>query len=771
MADPLPPSTIPTRRTPITRTPSTTMTRSMARLANAAKLNIQPMTEDQKTVFGGLRRKRAPLLETLKCTKASGPSMVIEGDAKGANGSEMIERPQKMARTEPAPAPSSLRSQKSVSSPSPMKTNKTPPTRTPNKKTLLKSEHLSSASKKKKAPSSALAGMKTQVDVGPDWSPGSESSEDTLILKPTPQRERVARLGLPENESTEDDHIDGNEGSAVLGGLEKLPDQTPMLATPTKSKAALWMEQQRKQRLERSKEREALARDSTDPSPVKYRSKLSVPTPRSTIKSPLGFSQPTFKVPSLPPPISSSTLSPSPAPVDPRPLKKLGHASVQTMSSLPRRSSYAQPTQASLAKLSSGPLDDKVKDKPLVAGSGSSTLKRRPSISSGPTPNPKRHRSDGTPNRSVFAIPRLSAMSLDNMPNPLGLTQLRSPAVVVEDPREDPVSVEQMDEIMEDGSLFTGPLHHPSTPMISITASVQRMEAKDVEMDPPCSAPAPTLELQPPNPSPSPPVPVLSKLSTMPRRPSSLIMRQGPGPISVYREEPVEPKPQVRKLSYPSCLGSGPLSHPTNRVVSNPVVRPPTDTSNSELATSHSTSSLPPARSVSESQSNVKPNNRRQSLHLETSKSLHGLSAALAKLQVQKTYSAGTATRGTGGDWKIPGSSKLSNESTGSTATGDLVQGRLSLSTSKVADRPAFGDTTNVQRLQPRKSVPQDKKTLHVQSVDPAMTKIFKGVIVAVDVRTAEGDDSSQYFVDVLKMHGARVSKSLLSSVANILGC
>lgn len=49
--------------------------------------------------------------------------------------------------------------------------------------------------------------------------------------------------------------------------------------------------------------------------------------------------------------------------------------------------------------------------------------------------------------------------------------------------------------------------------------------------------------------------------------------------------------------------------------------------------------------------------------------------------------------------------------------------------------------------------------TMQVSSVKPKLAcGIFHGVTVFVDVRTAEGDDSSAVFVDILRNGGAKVS-------------
>ncbi|KAJ9118586.1 hypothetical protein QFC22_003806 [Naganishia vaughanmartiniae] len=176
---------------------------------------------------------------------------------------------------------------------------------------------------------------------------------------------------------------------------------------------------------------------------------------------------------------------------------------------------------------------------------------------------------------------------------------------------------------------------------------------------------------------------------------------------------------------------------------------------------------------------------RRKSLTMETSKSLYGLSAALAKLTVKRP-----SLEGKSGDTSISSDSTLMKE-TGAAArsttntsetmkpTGSIadtatrkpaqpipisripksisVQGRNSLTRLAEVNRRISGEMQ--QPADENLALPTGKETAtQVSSVKPKVARgIFHGVTVFVDVRTAEGDDSSAVFVEMLRAGGAKV--------------
>lgn len=224
--------------------------------------------------------------------------------------------------------------------------------------------------------------------------------------------------------------------------------------------------------------------------------------------------------------------------------------------------------------------------------------------------------------------------------------------------------------------------------------------------------------------------------------------------------------PAKRQPSYPSSLGSGPLARTTARVVSNPI-RPSATASESSSAVEMS---LHPTAESSRSVSDPVPipeparpsrlslsTNRREGMSLETSQSLAGLSEALEKLKSKKRLSGASASAEPPRKPTIPSLTVtaphpiiLKNEteslsaSTGSTTIAPLANHRLR-SSLHPSDFSISSDTAG------------EKSILEMLSSTKGM-KCFQDVVAFVDVRTSEGSDSSQFFSDILKSGGAKVS-------------
>ncbi|OCF71281.1 hypothetical protein I204_07908 [Kwoniella mangroviensis CBS 8886] len=225
-----------------------------------------------------------------------------------------------------------------------------------------------------------------------------------------------------------------------------------------------------------------------------------------------------------------------------------------------------------------------------------------------------------------------------------------------------------------------------------------------------------------------------------------------------------------RKPSYPSSLGSGPLSRPTPRMVSNPIIssRASSDPSPSlEDDMEIPTALVQPhgQRSVSapmdRSHGNLNSSTR-EGLTGETSRSLAGLNDALSKLKMKRMES------------DAPGYSICS--STPSISITDTSNQTMPLS-----DRPSnLSTSTSTSRSESRtlgSSGRRPKSSIHPgdlsissdegegvgdQSIAAMLcstngSNCLNGVRAFVDVRTDDGEDSSRIFVDILKGLGARV--------------
>ena len=232
-----------------------------------------------------------------------------------------------------------------------------------------------------------------------------------------------------------------------------------------------------------------------------------------------------------------------------------------------------------------------------------------------------------------------------------------------------------------------------------------------------------------------------------------------------------EPAPVRRKPSYPSSLGSGPLNRPRDRMVSGPTLYHQRD---GTLATSKGESSIPKGRqsprSVSEPAPRAQPRadlsastSRREGMSMETSKSMAGLSDALNKLKMRKSESLSEPNR----------HRPLTSLSIAAPASRAPLAGPSAFKQPALPVAASSSRISNVHR--PRQSIapltmaPADISMTHEEEQvgDRSLaailsttteTKCFKGVVAFVDVRTADGEDASPIFVEMLKSLGARVN-------------
>nr|XP_019048616.1 hypothetical protein I302_02388 [Kwoniella bestiolae CBS 10118]OCF27546.1 hypothetical protein I302_02388 [Kwoniella bestiolae CBS 10118] len=246
-------------------------------------------------------------------------------------------------------------------------------------------------------------------------------------------------------------------------------------------------------------------------------------------------------------------------------------------------------------------------------------------------------------------------------------------------------------------------------------------------------------------------------------RPSMVPAQAAPAGPSIEKDKEVSPL--RRKPSYPSSLGLGsaPLSRPTQRIVSNPIITPLASSNPSDdidipitLTQPHTNRSVSaPLRSETSLTSST-----REGLTGETSKSLAGLSDALSKLKMKRIesnaprhsiaatpsiYVEDTSRTTVLGERPSNLSSSVSSNSTsriissGHRPRSAVHPGDLSISSDEGA-----GDGVGDQ-------------SIAAMLCSTNGSKCLTGVRAFVDVRTDDGEDSSRVFVDILKGLGARV--------------
>jgi hypothetical protein len=158
-------------------------------------------------------------------------------------------------------------------------------------------------------------------------------------------------------------------------------------------------------------------------------------------------------------------------------------------------------------------------------------------------------------------------------------------------------------------------------------------------------------------------------------------------------------------------------------------------------------------------------NARRKSLTMETSKSLFNLSAALAKLTVKRPSLEGKSpdAESTSFACQQNGAAQPDdNRKHAVTASLPITISRIPKSTNAHGRSSLGGQSlTNLSGDRDNALGRSISSSLKGMGRDPATTSsqnILKGVIAFVDVRTAEGDDTSAVFADMLRACGGRVS-------------
>ncbi len=246
-------------------------------------------------------------------------------------------------------------------------------------------------------------------------------------------------------------------------------------------------------------------------------------------------------------------------------------------------------------------------------------------------------------------------------------------------------------------------------------------------------------------------------------RPSSLARSSGPSQVGTASASSSmdPPAPQPRRPSYPSSLGSGPLAHPVPRVVSNPHVSKAPFSFGVERPTN---------RSVSDPLS--KSQRAGLSANSETAKSMHDLSAALAKLRFKKQQQqqAGVKTRVDADATAVPPVSpgkwltaarlaKASATSSEAAAMAERTQLRHSVGPGYLASHASArvsvgGSSTGDASFSSNSATKPSIASLLESS---AGVGALKGVTAFVDVRTEDGVDSGGMFIQLLRGCGARV--------------
>ncbi|WWC66931.1 uncharacterized protein I206_100838 [Kwoniella pini CBS 10737] len=251
------------------------------------------------------------------------------------------------------------------------------------------------------------------------------------------------------------------------------------------------------------------------------------------------------------------------------------------------------------------------------------------------------------------------------------------------------------------------------------------------------------------------------------RRPSTRPSLVPPASLTVVDE--ASTSPIKRKPSYPSSLGSGPLSKPTQRIVSNPIVKPRSTSNPSPTPDDITESFIQGQRSVSAPIRSRLSLSIREGLNSETSKSLAGLSDALSKLKSKRAQDSISMkdekprpnlnilpsisvfepkeVNERPNNLSISTNSRLSFS--GHRPRSSIIQqGDLSISSSSSSGEEKEEENGN-------RDIGDTSIAALLNSTNGS--KCLKGVRAFVDVKTSDGEDSSRIFIDILKGLGARV--------------
>lgn len=246
----------------------------------------------------------------------------------------------------------------------------------------------------------------------------------------------------------------------------------------------------------------------------------------------------------------------------------------------------------------------------------------------------------------------------------------------------------------------------------------------------------------------------------------------GTGPaktLAVFDENAAADAPPVvrRKPSYPSSLGSGPLAQPRARLVSGPIQVPrsfttPLGASTSRMDIDGKEEDRPTMRSVSDpvprprSSLASSTSSRREGFSADTSRSLAGLSDALAKLKVRREIThANTAVNAR----PVP-SAVLKPKAPSVLADVADHHSTNTLNTSISSS----SRLSNVHR--PRSSIvgadvsmmEDGDRSIAALLSSSTGGKALKGVVAFVDVKTDDGACAGDLWSEMLRSLGAKVS-------------
>lgn len=243
--------------------------------------------------------------------------------------------------------------------------------------------------------------------------------------------------------------------------------------------------------------------------------------------------------------------------------------------------------------------------------------------------------------------------------------------------------------------------------------------------------------------------------------------------------------PVRRKPSYPSSLGSGPLAQPRARLVSGSVIPPRSFTAPSSASTgsqmeidNHDPTRATP-RSVSDPISRPRPSlasstsSRREGFTADTSRSLAGLSDALAKLKVKKDTTQLSASGRQA--LSVPNRPKPSVLAEVIDLPNTNKHGHVNGSASSSSSTSAR--LTSVHR--PRSSIlgadvsmtEEGDRSIAALMCSTGSSKALRGVVAFVDVRTDDGGCAGDIWSEMLRGLGAKVRHRVSLSSGEPLMC
>lgn len=304
---------------------------------------------------------------------------------------------------------------------------------------------------------------------------------------------------------------------------------------------------------------------------------------------------------------------------------------------------------------------------------------------------------------------------------------------------EEAMSVEEGDNV---GSQAPGPVLPPPAPASSAVTTASSVVVPEV----------------------SQPILSMPMTSLRPRRPTSR-------PIThpSTSENSMAPPTGRRQPSYPSSLGSGPPSRPTNRVVSNPFPAPSAprnSESRMDVDDADDDADGPSTRSLRMTSEPTRcasppPSSKRDSLSMpsrregydDTARNLSKLNAALANLRLPTSARATDSVRPTPRPRPPTPSISATPNATLSIASTPRPRNLSSR-------QPLASVGVNIART---KTLPADvAKANKGRSIESLLTAeqstLFKGVVAYVDVRNEDGSEVGSSFVEMLRNAGARVS-------------